>query len=109
MRPEDFQSLAVPGVCVLIAFLSYGPQLLFLKIEPGPLTSQQRLVFNALVAGIWICYARAVFTKPGQVSASWRPENNNEETDGTFVRQRNCRKCEALKPPRAHHCKVCKR
>lgn len=109
MMLENLQNLAVPGVCTLIAFLSYGSQLLFLNIEPGPLTSQQRLVFNALVAGIWICYARAVFTDPGHVPTKWRPEGYNEDTDGTLTRQRHCRKCEALKPSRAHHCKVCQR
>ncbi len=110
MNSETLQRLAVPGVSLLIAFLSYGSQLLFPGIDPGPLTSQQKLIFNALVACLWISYARAVLTDPGHVPAGWKPEVIADDEEGPLLlRQRLCRRCDAPKPPRAHHCKVCKR
>lgn len=63
---------------------------------------------------------------PGYVPEGWRPMgadndgeedvkagDNNAEGVGDQLsggrRQRWCRRCEALKPPRAHHCKTCQR
>lgn len=109
MTPETLQRLAVPGVCVLIAFLAYVSQLVFPSLKPGALTTQERVVFNTLVVAIWICYARAVLTDPGRVPADWKPEGFRDDAEGLMTRQRHCRKCGILKPPRSHHCKVCKR
>lgn len=113
MPAEGLYRLAVPGVCVLIAFLSYGSQVLFRDLDPGPLTSQQKWVFNMMVGGIWICYARAIVTDAGAVPVGWAPEGKAKEDQDqdqeSPVRQRHCRRCEALKPPRSHHCKVCER
>lgn len=99
--------LAVPAVCLLVASLSYGSQILFHYIDPGPLASKQKYTFNSLVLCIWITYARAVFTSAGQVTKEWLKDQSGENGEARHVRQRYCRKCEALKPPRAHHCKVC--
>ncbi|EER28442.1 DHHC zinc finger domain containing protein [Coccidioides posadasii C735 delta SOWgp] len=110
--------LAVPAVCTLIAFLSYTSQYLFYEIDPGPLSKSESIKFNALVVCIWICYARACATDPGSVPAGWKPAVS-DETSGTHLegdpalmsrsRQRWCRRCEAFKPPRAHHCKSCQK
>ncbi|KIX01631.1 uncharacterized protein Z518_09357 [Rhinocladiella mackenziei CBS 650.93] len=101
MAATVWAKFAALTVVVLIAFLSYSSQYLFYRIEPGPLTQKEKIVFNALVACIWICYARACITDPGRVPLDW--------ADATETRQRYCRKCEAIKPPRSHHCKVCQR
>ena len=100
-------NLAVPGVLSLIGFLSFSSQWLFTRIDPGPLTRQQTITFNSLIAVLLICYARAVLTHPGRVPQDWRPAD--APTDTHSARQRWCRKCKAYKPPRAHHCKICKR
>ena len=99
--------LALPAVAGLIALLSYGPQLLFKSIEPSPLGPRESFVFNACVTCVWICYARACFTDPGRVPSGWKPEDSNQLIHAP--RQRWCRKCETFKPPRAHHCKTCRR
>lgn len=123
-----FQHLAVPAVACLIAFLAYVSQIFVLPyLEPGPLSQNQKWKFNLLVGSIWVTYYRAITVNPGKV-----PENltkgegkDSKESDpnsmassgeklmkrnGEIVaRQRYCRKCECLKPPRTHHCKVCKR
>lgn len=109
MPAEGISRLAVPGVCALVAFLAYESQFLFQKLDPGPLTSQQKWAFNIMVGGIWICYARAVITDPGAVPVGWQPDEPFREEGESLVRQRHCRKCEAIKPPRVHHCKVCGR
>ncbi|ETN37375.1 uncharacterized protein HMPREF1541_08366 [Cyphellophora europaea CBS 101466] len=102
--------LAVPGVVVLIAFLSYSSQLLFEYLAPGPLSKHQKIRFNVLVACIWISYARTCRTDPGRVPEYWLRDQAEEKADAERKpRTRYCRKCDAIKPPRSHHCKVCKR
>jgi palmitoyltransferase len=78
-------------------------------------------LFNISVWSTLICYYRTCHVDPGR--KGWadgfveneadpkakdrgdRSENN--ELDGKNVRW--CKKCESVKPPRAHHCKQCKR
>lgn len=99
------QDLAVPGVCLLIAFLSYVSQLVFHRattLEPGPPSRGETVVFNLLLAALWITYYRTVTTDPGRYVF---PEKVME-VDTT---QRWCKKCAAPKPPRAHHCRHCER
>lgn len=73
---------------------------------------------------IW-CYLRVVFSDPGTVPADWRPPfeediivqptfpNGHDASDvhdlasvDTGIRQ--CARCQNWKPPRCHHCSVCK-
>jgi len=112
------QRLAIPAVCLLIAFLAYTSQWLYAvspELSPGPLTSRQKYVFNTLLACLWITYYRACTVNPGRYTfpsskktdiPSQLPASSTTTADG---RKRWCKKCAALKPPRAHHCKACKR
>lgn len=121
MSSFEVSRLAIPAVTALIAFLAYSSQYLFLYLEPAPLDKDQVTKFNLLLACIWVCYFRACFTDPGSVPAGWKPASLKEtsdkdslEDDGLLFdsvlnRQRWCRRCEASKPPRAHHCKTCQR
>ena len=105
----SFAPLALPSVITLIVFLSYGPQILFHYIEPSPLDEYQVIVFNILVCCTWVCYLKACFTDAGGVPAGWTPLDNGQDEGSINRRQRWCRRCETYKPPRAHHCKTCKR
>ena len=110
MRQSSLGSLALPAVVALITFLAYGPQVLFRHIEPYALEKRQTVIFNVLVACIWATYARASFTNPGWVTPVLSQDSSTSEYSPLSKRvSRWCRKCEALKPPRAHHCKVCQR
>jgi palmitoyltransferase len=116
MAEFDIKTLAVPSVCILISFLAYSSQLLFLYSDPGTLTSAELFKFNAFVLCIWICYLRACTTSPGGVPSEWTPQsssdgmkNEEEGSEAGRAMGRWCRKCEVLKPPRAHHCKICGR
>lgn len=119
MAEFQIYQLAVPFVVLLIAFLSYTSQYLFLFLEPAPLSTPELVKFNILVACIWICYARACLTDPGRIPKDWKPSTTAgallekhlglEEGSDPSYRQRWCRRCEAFKPPRSHHCKTCQR
>lgn len=101
----SINQLAFSGVVSLISFLAYGSQCFFRYTDPGRLEHNQSVVFNLLVAFIWLCYARACFTDPGHVPR----KADNDSVTRTGNMQRWCKKCEHFKPPRAHHCKVCRR
>ena len=118
MDLPTLQRLAPPGVTALVAFLAYSSQWLFYNIEPGPLRKGDAYFFNAMVASLLICYWRTCFTDPGRIprdrwetslAGSGEANANGEEDQQKSQRQRWCRKCETFKPPRAHHCKTCKR
>src|ERR1700759_1274630 len=111
MDGQILAKFAVPAVVTLVAFLSYSSQYLFSHTEPGPLSSTQTVIFNTLVGCIWITYARACTTDPGRVPSDWKANEaeDNDPPPAAVSRQRYCRKCEAVKPPRSHHCRVCRR
>ncbi|KAI0377683.1 zf-DHHC-domain-containing protein [Hypomontagnella monticulosa] len=127
------QRLAVPAVCILIAFLAYTSQWLFANapdLTPGPLTTAETYTFNTLVLCLWYTYYKACTVDPGRyvfpTSITKREKKKQprdgavdsaEESDsqkaGTLAGRgqlrRWCKKCAAPKPPRAHHCKTCRR
>jgi len=113
------RSLAVPGVLLNIFFLAFSSQLLFHYLGPQRLGSRQVLVLNILVGCILVSYVRSVRTDPGTVpyarvtdqvqSSGALPPAGVPEATPTRAWQRWCNKCEASKPPRAHHCKTCER
>jgi palmitoyltransferase len=116
--PFNFEDLAVPAVSILIIFLAYTSQYLFYYIEPGPLTKTEAIWFNVLVLGIWVCYDRACSVDPGPkgwVDKTIRAadDSGDEAIDIANLilkgRLRWCKKCDAAKPPRAHHCRKCGR
>jgi palmitoyltransferase len=103
----SYHQLAIPGVLGLISFLSFSSQYLFHHIDPEPLSSKETIIFNALIAALLICYARTILTDPGHIPSNWAV--GSDKPTATGAKPRWCRKCEAVKPPRAHHCKICKR
>lgn len=110
MDMPSLQRFAPPGVTVLVCFLAYSSQWLFYNIDPGPLRKGDAYLFNTLVACLLICYWRSCTTDPGRIPKDWGKKFSRDDSqDGTMTQRRWCRKCDAFKPPRAHHCKTCKR
>ena len=112
MFGDDFQisRLAVPAVSILISFLAYTSQYFFLHFEKVPLRKDEVWKINIFALCIWVCYLRSCFVDPGRLLASQKAANTSpEEKAKATRRQRWCRRCEAYKPPRAHHCKTCQR
>jgi palmitoyltransferase len=116
----ELRRLAVPSVCFLICFLAYSSQWLFYHIEPGPLSRKEALVFNALVCCTWWSYAQACLRDPGRLPEkvadvgveTVQDGSGNGDTTGRgeqVYNSRWCKKCKAVKPPRAHHCRQCGR
>lgn len=108
------QTLSPPGVTALVAFLAFTSQWLFTHIEPGPLRKGDAYLFNILVTCLLICYWRTCLTDPGRVPKDWheisRPSASlPQDKTSAALGNRWCRKCDSFKPPRAHHCKTCKR
>ncbi|KAL4893251.1 Palmitoyltransferase pfa4 [Aspergillus ambiguus] len=102
--------LAIPSVCALISFLAYTSQYFFLHFVPAPLTKEEAWRLNIAALCIWITYYRSCTVDPGRIPADWRPDGGQKPVvDSLNDRQRWCRRCEAFKPPRAHHCKTCQR
>ncbi|KAH8169075.1 DHHC palmitoyltransferase domain-containing protein [Sarocladium implicatum] len=95
------QVIAVPAVCLLIVFLGYGSQLVFLStsLDPGPPSSIETAIFNGLLLVLWYTYYKAVTVDPGRYVF---PEVI--EAEGRW-----CKKCSTPKPLRSHHCRHCNR
>ncbi|CAM1510134.1 Fc.00g004690.m01.CDS01 [Cosmosporella sp. VM-42] len=96
------RSLAVPSVCVLIAFLGYGSQIVFNNstLDPGPPSRNESVIFNTLLLILWFTYFRAITVDPGRYVFA----DQVLEAEGRW-----CNKCAAPKPPRSHHCRHCGR
>ena len=65
---SGLQVLAIPGVVLLVSFLGYSSQWLFnsaADLAPGPLTTTQTVVFNALLLNLWWNYYKACTVDPG--------------------------------------------
>jgi palmitoyltransferase len=109
----ELSQLAVPSVYVLIFFLGYPSQWLLMHFEPRPLTKNELIFSNVILALIFITYTKSVFVDPGTIPKDWAEKQHlgvSEETKQIAAKSTKwCRKCEAPKPPRAHHCKACKR
>lgn len=102
--------LAPAAFLINSSFLSFSSQYLFRHIDPGPLDSWQSVVFSTEILLLYICYYRSVQTNPGYAEPNkGLAKKGHEDGDEILRRPRWCKKCDAPKPPRAHHCKICKR
>ncbi|KAJ5232854.1 Palmitoyltransferase pfa4 [Penicillium chermesinum] len=108
---ENFEisQLAIPSVSVLIAFLAYTSQYFFYCFESAPLRKDEIWTINIFALCIWICYFRACFVDPGRLPENWKVASVDKRGQDQASARRWCRRCEAFKPPRAHHCKTCQR
>ncbi|CAK8683008.1 unnamed protein product [Clavelina lepadiformis] len=64
---------------------------------------------NIIILTIWLAlilgnFLRAILIGPGYVPKNWAPE---EKSDSKYLQF--CQVCQGFKPPRAHHCRTCKR
>lgn len=72
------------------------------------------VVFTAIAAICIYNYAVAIIRDPGRVPNSFVPDiedtnNSIQEVKRKSGDLRYCQKCSHYKPPRAHHCRVCRR
>ncbi|KAM6365114.1 palmitoyltransferase ZDHHC7-like isoform 2-T2 [Pluvialis apricaria] len=112
------------AVCPLLTYLGvgYADYAVLAHVLPQPALRGSpwcpfhAAAFNLIVLLLLACHTRAVLADPGVVplpgtaidfsdlrSGAWRTPELNQE-DWTV-----CDRCEAYRPPRAHHCRVCHR
>jgi len=107
------KDLAVPFVYFGITYLAYSSQFCFHFLPPGPLNRTEAVWFNISLLCLWWTYYQARNVDPGRkgwvnkVALNDGKEKNESGKLGNGIRW--CKKCEAVKPPRAHHCKTCRR
>jgi len=99
-----------------ILYLSITSQVLFLYIDPEPLTRRQTIIFDSIIAACLICYFRTWLSHPGVIPKQWLGTARFNEQDVLLqeqehdsTRTRWCKRCEMAKPRRSHHCKTCQR
>ncbi len=102
-----------------------------MHLEPAPLTRNELIAANVILVLIFVTYTKSVFVDPGTIPRDWEKEIKIESgrgdgdadadgdgdrngvvegKEGEGIKSRKwCRKCNAAKPPRAHHCKECGR
>ncbi|XP_010521600.1 PREDICTED: probable protein S-acyltransferase 16 [Tarenaya hassleriana] len=110
-------SLPVVVVMLVIGFIYFSTVFTFidrwfsLTSSPGIANAA---VFTALALMCVYNYAIAIFRDPGWVPANYAPDVEDPENPVHEIKRkggdlRYCQKCSHYKPPRAHHCRVCKR
>lgn len=112
-KGKRFLSLPVLGVLLFMLFVYYITIFIFLndwvglRSSPGTLNSWFFSLFASLsLFSFFVC----VLTDPGHVPSSFVPdvEATNDFAKDNAERKK-CDKCFGYKPPRTHHCRVCRR
>ncbi|BBG97794.1 DHHC-type zinc finger family protein [Prunus dulcis] len=117
MKCERFLSIPIFMVFVLIGVVCYVTLFIFiedwvgLKSSAGSLNA---LIFISLASLCLFSFFCCVLIDPGYVPASYVPdiedsEASDQELKKNGISSRRCDKCSTYKPPRAHHCRVCRR
>ncbi|CAI2296097.1 unnamed protein product [Caenorhabditis sp. 36 PRJEB53466] len=121
-------------VCFIYALIAYADYVVLIwmllpTFGHSIWTVLHGIVFNGLLATTVVAHTRTMLSDPGVVpiSNSKLPKENEDyssdeyESDEEAVFRRDhlnrpsatewttCTRCDSLRPPRAHHCRVCKR
>ncbi|XP_024516801.1 probable protein S-acyltransferase 16 isoform X2 [Selaginella moellendorffii] len=111
-------SLPVAVVLMLVGFVYYT--VVFLVLDPWLDLATANglanaLAFTATTLMALVSYALAILRDPGEIPSSYLPDvEDSQQAPLQEVKRkggdlRYCQKCRVYKPPRAHHCRVCKR
>ncbi|KAK9449460.1 DHHC palmitoyltransferase-domain-containing protein [Limtongia smithiae] len=90
---------------ILIALLGYGGEYFIFRKHMSPSALKRHRIYLHLV---WFTYALAVTRPPGRPPTPTVFEAMLKSDPDLRQRCTFCRKCNAIKPPRAHHCRLCK-
>lgn len=118
MKCQRFASFPIIAVFMLLGFVYYATIFIFIKDWVGLQTSAgllNALIFTLLLCLCVFCFSVAVATDPGHVPSAYVPDveddiggASSDQELKKAVERRQCDKCSAYKPRRAHHCKVCR-
>lgn len=111
------EKLIVAFVTIFITYLQGTANFYILGPALGGWTSFRAqkilLPLNISLISLYVNYYLACTTDPGQTPEGWEPPfsvlnpDENAEIRVGITGPRFCNKCDAYKPPRAHHCKHC--
>ncbi|XVF55256.1 hypothetical protein PTKIN_Ptkin06aG0022600 [Pterospermum kingtungense] len=110
-------SLPVTVVASAIAFIYFCTVFVFIDRWFGLMTSPGIINAFAFTGFAVMCvfnYGFAITTDPGRVPSTFMPDIEDPDIPIHEIKRkggdlRYCQKCSHFKPPRAHHCRVCKR
>ncbi|KAK7350326.1 hypothetical protein VNO77_08819 [Canavalia gladiata] len=110
-------SLPVSVVVLAIAYIYASTVFVFIDRWFGLFSSpgiMNVVVFTALASMCVFTYRIAISADPGRVPSTYMPDVEDAESPVHEIKRkggdlRYCQKCSHYKPPRAHHCRVCKR
>ncbi|KAL6591510.1 hypothetical protein ACP70R_050013 [Stipagrostis hirtigluma subsp. patula] len=103
-------SPAVVAAIAAMALVYYSTVFVFLDHWVGLGTAAgaaHAAAVSLAVAACFFAFVCAAAADPGSVPAAFAPDAEGGQGQG--LKSRYCDKCCMFKPPRSHHCKVCKR
>ncbi|CAN6565842.1 unnamed protein product [Malus baccata var. baccata] len=113
MKFERFLSIPIFMVILLIGTVCYITVFIFIDGWVGlksPAGSLNALVFISLASLCLFSFFCCVLTDPGHVPASYVPDVEHSVVSNQESKKNvRCDKCSTYKPPRTHHCRVCRR
>ncbi|PIA54705.1 hypothetical protein AQUCO_00900936v1 [Aquilegia coerulea] len=117
MHQRGTISLPIIVVLCAIGFIYYTTVFVFIEDWFGLKTSQGLMNvvgFTTMALMCLLTYGIAIVKDPGQVPETFVPDIEDSETPIHEIKRKGgdlrfCQKCSHYKPPRAHHCRVCKR
>ncbi|XP_071711252.1 probable protein S-acyltransferase 15 [Rutidosis leptorrhynchoides] len=117
MKCQRFVSLPILAVFVLMEMVYYGTVFIFLDDWIGLQSSigwTNAVIFTLFASFTLFSFLVCVLTDPGGVPSGYFPDietndGSDQESRKAEALKKRCDKCSAYKPPRAHHCRVCRR
>ncbi|TYJ16069.1 hypothetical protein E1A91_A10G225400v1 [Gossypium mustelinum] len=118
MKLKNFLSIPIFSVFLVMGFVYYITVFILIEDWVGLQTSAGSLnsmIFTTLACLCVLSFLVGVLTDPGRVPSSYIPDvedasfASDQEPKKNVLQSKYCDKCAAYKPPRTHHCRVCKR
>lgn len=104
-------SIPVIAVVLMIGFVYFATVFVFLDQWLGldsSLGTRNAYSYSYYAFMSYVSFFVAALTDPGVVPPSFAPDSEDPQK-AQGLKQRYCDKCRVYKPPRTHHCRVCKR
>ncbi|KAJ6900674.1 protein S-acyltransferase 15 isoform X1 [Populus alba x Populus x berolinensis] len=118
MEWKRFLSIPVCSVFLLMGFVYYITVFIFIEDWVGLQSSAGTLnvmIFTVMASLCLFSFLVCVLKEPGYVPSPYVPDVEgaavppHQEPLNNSSQLRRCDKCVTYKPPRAHHCRVCRR